>query len=127
MISIIPSLDFMRSLCGTYQSPEGTAELRVWSCGYGVAIDLKGEKKTELVGVVGAFNNVVECFVQIGLPNVIRFVGQKTADASIEFIAEDPPFSIVLVKQSGKAFISISLGGEEKVSYVLQSVRSSGR
>jgi hypothetical protein len=121
MISIIPPLDFMRSLCGAYKASTGQAELRIWSCGYGVALDLRGEKKTELVGVVGAFNSVVECYAQVGLPNIVRFVGQKTAGSAIHFIADDLPLSMDLTREPGLVRIIMSLHGQKKVSHELRA------
>jgi hypothetical protein len=98
VISVIPALDFVRSLCGTYKAVVGSAELRVWACGYGVALDLHDERKTEFVGVVGAFNDGIECFGQVGLPNVVRFAGGKTSDAQIQMTADDLPLAMEISK-----------------------------
>ncbi|MES3020607.1 MAG: hypothetical protein V4857_03375 [Pseudomonadota bacterium] len=121
MISVIPSLDFMHSLCGTYKAVEGHAELRVWTCGYGVALDLRGAKKTEFVGVVGAFKTFVECYAQIGLPNVVRFVGEKKSDFIILFTGEDVPLSMELSRENGLVSVTISLSGKEKVYHVMRA------
>ena len=122
MISIVPSLEFMRGLCGTYKGSTGQAELRIWACGYGVALDLRGERKTELVGLVGAFNNIVECYAQVGLPNVVRFVGQKTSDTAIRLIADELALSLDISCEPGIIRIAISLHAQEKVAHVLRAV-----
>ena len=122
MISIIPALELMRSFGGIYKSATGHAELRIWPCGYGVALDLRSDKKTELVGVIGAHNTGVECFAQIGLPNVIRLVGLKTSDVGIQFNADDFPLSIVFLREPGVVHVTITLHGQEKASYVLHAV-----
>jgi hypothetical protein len=89
MLAIIPALDFMRSICGAYRSHEPAASLRVWSCGYGIAMDLAEGKKTKLVGVIGAHGNGVECFVQMGLPNVMRIA----SPAGIIELVNEPTYS----------------------------------
>jgi hypothetical protein len=121
MISVIPSLDFMRSLCGVYTASSGSAELRVWSCGYGVALDLRGEKKAEFVGVVGAYGGVVDCHALVGLPNVIRFVGDKVSESRIRFTGEGLPLLMEISREPDLIHITISLNGQEKVSHVLRS------
>ena len=121
MISVIPALDFVRSLCGSYKAMASPAELRVWTCGYGVALDLRGERKTEFVGVVGAFNGGIECFGQVGLPNVVRFVGGKTSDAQIKMAADDVPLAMEISKADGLVRIVISLNDVEKISYAMQA------
>jgi hypothetical protein len=121
MISVIPALDFVRSLCGNYKAEAGQAELRVWACGYGVALDLRGEKKTEFVGVVGASNGGIECFGQVGLPNVVRFVGGKTSETQIQLAADDLPLIMKISKEAGLVRVVISLNNVEKVSYAMQA------
>ena len=121
MLTIIPTLDFMHSICGSYKADAGNAELRVWACGYGVAVDLRGHKKTELVGVVGAFNNTVECYAQVGLPNVIRFVGNKTSQSSVHFACEDMPLEWHISKDTQILRVTVSLQGQEKVAHVLRA------
>jgi hypothetical protein len=120
MISIIPALDFMRGLGGTYRAVNGHAELRIWSCGYGVALDLRGERKPEMVGVIGAYGEVIECLAQIGLPNVIRLVGRKVTDACVRFEADDIGISMTVSRELAKVHIAIALDGDEKRSYILQ-------
>lgn len=121
MLTVIPALDFMRSLSGGYKAESGKAELRVWACGYGVAVDLHGEKKTELVGVVGAYNGTVECYAQVGLPNVIRFVGSKASEASIHFASEDLPLEWQISRDGQILRVTVSLQGQEKVAHVLRA------
>jgi len=93
----------------------------VWACGYGVALDLRGERKTEFVGVVGAFDGGIECFGQVGLPNVVRFVGGKTAEAKIQLAADDLPLAMEISKEDGLVRIAISLNDVEKVSYAMRA------
>jgi hypothetical protein len=122
MITIIPALDFIRGLCGTYRSEDSKAELRIWGCGYGVALDLRGEKRTEFVGVVGAFGEVIECYAQVGLPNVVRFVGGKESKEILHLAADDLPLTMDIYQTSGVLKISISLNGSEKVCHALHAV-----
>jgi hypothetical protein len=121
MLVIIPALDFMRSLSGIYKAEAGSAELRVWACGYGVAVDLRGDRKTELVGVVGVYNSTVECYAQVGLPNVIRFVGHKTSESSIHFTSEDLPLEWHISRGAQSLRVTVSLQGQEKVAHVLHA------
>lgn len=121
MISRVPALEFLQSLCGTYAEPAGTARLRVWRCGYGIAIDLTEAEKTILCGVAGAFNQDIECFVQIGLPNVTRTTGRLLNKTTLSLVAEEPPIEFRFARDEGFLNISVSLDGEAKASYVLSA------
>jgi len=121
MISRIPALEFLHSLVGSYAESDGAARLRIWRCGYGVAIDLSNGEKSILCGVAGASNQHVECFVQIGLPNVTRTLGQLEDGATLCLAAEEVPIEFRLTKVSGGLRVTIAFDGEEKASYALRA------
>ena len=117
MLTIIPALDFMRSICGSYRSTESAATLRIWPCGYGLAIDLVDDGKTKLVGVVGASGTGVECFAQFGLPNVIRLAGQLDAPATIRFVCEDPALEVSIAREAPSVQFALSIQRNERARY----------
>lgn len=117
MLTIIPALDFMRSICGSYHSTETAATLRIWPCGYGMAIDLVDNGKTKLVGVVGASGAGIECFAQFGLPNVIRLTGQLDAKTAMRLVCEDPVLEVSIVREAPSVRFSVSIAGNERALY----------
>lgn len=121
MLAIIPALDFLRGLSGDHSSNESAARLRVWKCGYGVAIDLVDGKKSQLVGVIGAHGNGVECFAQVGLPNVLRFRGEMTMKDELRFECDDLPFVVTIARKSAAIYVAVTLQGEEKAAHVFQA------
>lgn len=121
MLSIIPALDFLRSLSGDHSSTESTARLRVWRCGYGIAIDLDDGKKSQFIGVVGVHGSGIECFAQIGLPNVLRFKGNLTAMDAIRLDCEDLPVVVSISRASASIHVAITLSGRQKAEHVFQA------
>ncbi|MEK8035023.1 hypothetical protein AACH06_29760 [Ideonella sp. DXS29W] len=119
MISRIPALEFLQRLVGSYAELAGPVKLRVWRCGYGVAIDLTEGQKTILCGVAGAFNQDIEYFVQIGLPNVTRTTGRLANKSTLCLVAAEPPVEFRFTKATGSLLVSIAFNGEEKASYAL--------
>lgn len=119
MISRILALEFLQGLVGSYAELAGPVKLRIWCCGYGVAIDLAEGDKTILCGVAGAFNQDIECFVQIGLPNVTRTMGRLTDKATLSLVAEEPPIEFRFTKTAGSLLVSIAFNGEQRASYAL--------
>ncbi len=117
MITIIPALDFMRGICGSYRSVEPIATLRVWTCGYGIAIDLADERKTKLVGVIGASGDGIECFAQFGLPNVLRLSGQLLSNGAVRFHCDDPIIDVLIVRDAKWVQLSVSLHGNQTAAY----------
>jgi len=122
MLAIIPALDFLRSLTGDHSSNESAARLRVWTCGYGVAIDLDDGKKSQLVGVVGAHGNGVECFAQVGLPNVLRFRGDMTTKDELRFECDELRFVVTIAREPTAIHVTVALHGEQKAAHVFQAV-----
>ena len=118
MLAIIPALDFLRSLTGDHSSGESAARLRVWKCGYGVAMDLNDGKKSQLVGVIGAHGNGVECFAQVGLPNVMRFRGDLTTKDALRFECDDLPVVVTITREQASIYVAITLQGEQKAAHV---------
>lgn len=121
MISRIPALDLLRSLCGTYVDPAGETSLRIWSCGYGVALDLTSKGRSILCGVAGASGQDIECFVQIGLPNVTRTIGSKMSDSELRLLADEPPIEFHLTKNVGAIAVTILFDGQVKGAYALHA------
>ena len=121
MLSRIPALEFLRNICGTYSDQSSQTDLRVWSCGYGVAVDLTTNKKTILCGVAGAFNQDIECFVQIGLPSVTRTVGKKVSDSELRLVGEEPPIEFRFTKKASGLGVAILFEGQLKGAYELQA------
>ena len=77
MITRIPALEFLQFICGSYEDKNNETRLRIWGCGYGVAIDLSTKGKSTFCGIAGTCSQEIECFAQIGLPNLARLVGKK--------------------------------------------------
>lgn len=119
MISRIPALEFLHRLVGDHAVAGGAAKLRIWRCGYGIAIDLAEGDKTVLCGVAGAFGSEIECFVHIGLPNVTRMVGRLTGESTLHLVAEELPIEFRFAKVAGSLLISITFNGQEKAAYAL--------
>jgi len=117
MLAILPALNFMRDACGSYRSEDPPASLRIWPCGYGVAIDLADERKTKMVGVIGADGNGVECFMQFGLPNVIRLTGQLDSKQTIRLAAAEPVIDILISRGTDGLRFSFSLQDREQAAY----------
>ncbi len=122
MISRIPALEFMQSLPGNYRSADNEVELRVWLCGYGVAIDLRTKAKVQLVGVIGACGTRIECFAHIGLPNVVRFVGDAVTGDSVHLVAEELSIELTLRSEVNGLFVGVSLHQNQKPSYLLHLI-----
>jgi hypothetical protein len=121
MISRIPALEFLRNVCGSYSDHSTETGLRIWACGYGVAIDLTAKNKTILCGVAGAFNQDIECFVHIGLPNITRTVGKKLSDSELRLVGEEPPIEFRFTRQEGGLAVVILFEGQEKAAYALRA------
>ena len=122
MISRIPALEFLRQICGLHEDSTNAVKLRVWACGYGVAIDLTVKGKSILCAVAGAFRQEVECFAQIGLPNVIRLVGDKTSENQLKLIGMEPPIEFHISREQSSLQVVILYEGQVKATYVLSAV-----
>ena len=121
MLAIIPALDFLRSLSGDHSSDESAARLRVWKCGYGVAIDLDDGEKSQWVGVMGAHGSGVECFAHVGRPNVLRFRGDLTTKNALRFECDDLPFVVTIAREPASIHVAITLHGEQKAAPLFQA------
>lgn len=119
MITRIPALEFMQGLVGTYRAQAEQVELKVWRCGYGVAIELSSQSKVQMVGVIGACGPGIECFAQFGLPNVVRLHTQAKSGNGVVFQAEEPPIELGLSSQGSSVEFHLWLAGHEKASHVL--------
>jgi hypothetical protein len=119
MISRIPALEFLQSLVGSYAEPSSHVKLRIWRCGYGATIELTEGEKTILCGVAGAFNQDIECFAQVGLPNVTRTVGRLSGKAALCLVADNLPLEFQFAKAQGGLVVSIIFNGQEKASYAM--------
>jgi hypothetical protein len=117
MISYIPSLEYMRHLCGAYSDMGTDSELTVWRCGYGVALEIRQRDKSQLVAVIGANKQGVECFALFGLPNAIRLVGELKDKASIHFTGADYPFGFSLTNKPDGLVLQLSYEGTPKAEY----------
>jgi hypothetical protein len=122
MIAVIPALEFMRALSGTYRA-SGAQVLRVWKCGYGVALDFQVGETSQWVCVVGAFHQTVECFAHFGLPNVVRLTGEMQSATSLTLTADDElPISLTLSGSMKEINVKVIFNGEERASRVLARV-----
>jgi hypothetical protein len=117
MISYIPSLEYMRHLCGEYADLGTNSELTVWRCGYGVALEVRQRNRSQLVAVIGADNQGVECFALFGLPNAIRLVGELKNKASIQFTGANYPFGLSLTNVPDGLVLQVSYEGTPKTEY----------
>ena len=122
MISCIPALELLRAFCGTYAARGGEAGLRIWPCGYGAAIDLTAKGKTILCGVAGACGQDIECFVQVGLPNVTRTIGRKVSDVELRLVGDEPPIEFRFVRKADGIDVAILFEGQLKGAYELHAV-----
>ncbi|WP_421570241.1 hypothetical protein [Stenotrophomonas sp. PD6] len=122
MIVHIPALLFLQDLMGTYGSADGMASLSVIRVGYGHSIELRLGGKVQLAGVVGVSGNSVELFAQIGLPNVVRLIGQLRAQSELGFEGSDMSFGVSFVLEDDTLTLGISSDGNLKKKHVLQRV-----
>ena len=116
MIAIIPALNFMRSLCGSYRS-EPVATLRIWACGYGIAMDLAEEGQTLWVCVFGACGDCLDCFGQFGLPYVLRLTGQLTSKTAMGFECDDLSLTVSIVRHAEGLHLAMAVQGNERAAY----------
>jgi len=121
MISRIPALELLRELCGSYADVGAGVSLRIWPCGYGAAIDLTSKDRTILCGVAGAFGQQIECFVQIGLPNVTRTIGTMISEMELRLVGEEPPIEFRFTRTSGRIDVAILFDGQPKAAYALHA------
>jgi hypothetical protein len=117
VISYIPSLEFMRHLCGTYADGETSSELTVWRCGYGVVVEVRQHNRSNLVAVIGADSQGVECYALLGLPNAIRLSGELKDGTSIEFNGTNYPFGLSFANQPHGLQLLVSYEGALKAQY----------
>jgi hypothetical protein len=120
MIAIIPALDFMHGLRGNYSSNNSEATLRVRNCGYGLALEVGDGKKTQFVGVIGVHGTGIECFAQMGLPNVLRLTGDLVSKHEIRLACDDLPFAMSIVGGRDEFRLAITLSDVEKVAHVFR-------
>ena len=120
MLQSVPELNFMRALGGDYRNQRATDHLRIWKCGYGVALETRDARRTRLVGVIGAVGPGgagVEFFAQAGMPNVLRLVGRHTSATSVRFDCDDLAIALTIAKGADAVRLAIAFEGVEKYAH----------
>ena len=116
MLIHIPALEFIRHIVGEYQTKKEPMKfLKIWQCGYGVVFEIKSVEKSDIVAVVGIHQSEIECFAQVGLPNIIHMLGKMTS-SEINFEATDPAIGIRISLLEQQNLIKINLELEDKVA-----------
>jgi hypothetical protein len=125
VISIIPALQFTRSLVGKYHSVQAPEEqIAIRACGYGQLFEQRIGDKTLLAGTIGACGDHVEMCALVGLPNVVHFDGRLLSDTQIEFLARGVPIGLELHRTADRLILLLTVDGKLKVEKLLIRVES---
>lgn len=84
-------------------------------------MDLTVKGESILCAVAGALRQEVECFAQIGLPNVIRLVGDKTSENQLKLIGMEPPIELHISREQSSLQVVILYEDQVKATYVLSA------
>jgi hypothetical protein len=124
MLQTVPELTFLRALSGDYRNAGATEFLRIRRCGYGVTLETSDERKTRMVGVVGAVGaggHGVECFAQMGMPNVYRLLGHLESATSLRLASDGFGIALTVAHENGAVRMAIVFEGLERAAHEFRS------